>query len=72
MEDPEEANQAVQDRPPRYTIHVRTGAGVDMLRLLVYGNESIQVYDTYSSGQPLLLCFGGELVPLCQGLLEAA
>ena len=68
----EEANQAVRDRPPGYTIHVRTGAGVDMLRLLVYGNESIQVYDTYSSGQPLLLCFGGELVPLCQGLLEAA
>ena len=72
VEDPEEANQAVRDRPPRYAIHVRTGAGVDMLRLLVYGNESIQVYDTYSSGQPLLLCFGGELVPLCQGLLEAA
>ena len=36
-----------------------------------YANESIQVYDTYSSGQPFLFCFGGELVPLCQELLEA-
>lgn len=70
VEELAEVSETVGDRPPRYTIHVRTEAGIDMLRLLVYANESTQVYDTYATGQPLLLCFGSELVPLCQGLLE--
>lgn len=70
VEDLDDVSQTVGGRPPRYTIYVRTEAGIDMLRLLVYANESIQVYDTYASGQPLLLCFGSDLVPLCQGLLE--
>lgn len=70
VEDLAEASQTVGDRPPRYTLTVRDGTGVELLRLLVYGNESTQVYDSYTPGQPLLLCFGGELVPLCQGLLE--
>ena len=57
---------------PRYTIQVHSQEGLAEVRLLVYGNESIQVYNTYSSGQPLALCFGAEVVPLCQGLLGAA
>lgn len=72
VEELTEVSETVGDRPPRYTIHVRTEAGIDLLRLLVYANESTQVYDTYATGQPLLLCFGSELVPLCQGLLETA
>lgn len=70
VEDLAEAGETVGDRPPRYTLTVRDEAGVELVRLLVYGNESTQVYDSYTPGQPLLLCFGGELVPLCQGLLE--
>lgn len=56
---------------PRYTIQVRSGSGLDEVRLVVYANESIQVYDSYSLGQPLVLCFGAEVVPLCQELLRA-
>lgn len=70
VEDLAEAGQTVGDRPPRYTLTVRDGAGVELLRLLVYGNESTQVYDSYAPGQQLVLCFSGELIPLCQGLLE--
>lgn len=69
VEDLAEASETVGDRPPRYTLTVRDEAGVELVRLLVYGNESTQVYDSYTPGQPLLLCFGGELVPLCQELL---
>lgn len=69
VEDLTEVSQTVGDRPPRYTVTVRNSAGVELVRLWVYANESIQVYDSYSAGQPLLLCFGGELVPLCQGVL---
>lgn len=69
VEDFEEIDQLVGGPPSRYTIHVRSPEGLDQLRLTVYANESIQVYDTYSSGQPLLFCFSGELVPLCQGLM---
>ena len=71
VEDSQEVEQLVGGPPPRYTIQVRSPEGLDQLRLVVYANESIQVYDTYSSGQPFLFCFGGELVPLCQELLEA-
>lgn len=71
VEDAQEADQLVGGPPPRYTIQVRSPEGLDQLRLVVYANESTQVYDTYSSGQPLLFCFSGELVPLCQELLEA-
>lgn len=56
-------------RLPRYTIQVRSPEGLDEVRLAVYANESIQVYDAYAAGQPMVFCFGGELVPLCQGLL---
>lgn len=70
VEDLAEAGQTVGDRPPRYTLTVRDGAGVELLRLLVYGNESTQVYDSYAPGQQLVLCFSGDLIPLCQGLLE--
>lgn len=66
----EEVSQTVGDRPPRYTLAVRDAAGVELLRLGVYANESTQVYDSYHSGQQLLLCFSGELVPLCQGILQ--
>ena len=69
VEDLLEVSQTVGDRPPRYTLTVRDTAGVELLRLGVYANESTQVYDSYHSGQQLLLCFSGELVPLCQGLL---
>lgn len=65
----EDFEEVMGGPPPRYTIHVRSPEGLDQLRLVVYANQSIQVYDTYSSGQPLLFCFSGELVPLCQGLL---
>ena len=69
VEDLLEVSQTVGDRPPRYTLTVRDTARVELLRLGVYANESTQVYDSYHSGQQLLLCFSGELVPLCQGLL---
>lgn len=70
VEDLAEASETVGDRPPRYTLTVRDGTGLELVRLLVYGNESTQVYDSYAPGQQLLLCFSGDLIPLCQGLLE--
>jgi len=72
VEDLAEVSQTVGDRAPRYTITVWDAGGGELLRLWVYANESIQVYDSCSPGQPLLLCFSGELVPLCQGMLGTA
>lgn len=65
---------SVQDggRPPRYTLQVRSAEGLDEVRLVVYANESIQVCDSYAPGQPMVFCFSGDLVPLCQGLLGTA
>ncbi len=68
----EEFEEILGGPAPRYTIQVRSPEGLDEVRLLVYGNESIQVYNIYSSGQPLALCFSAEVVPLCQGLLGGA
>jgi len=69
VEDLAEVSQTVGGRAPRYTLTVWDAAGEELLRLWVYANESIQVFDSASPGQPLLLCFGGELVPLCRGML---
>ena len=69
VENPQEVSQTVADLSPRFTIRLQDASGTDRLRLSVYANESILVYNTYSSGQRLVLCFSGELVPLCQELL---
>lgn len=68
----EDFEEIIGGPAPRYTIHVRSPEGPDEVRLLVYGNESVQVYDAYSSGQPLVLCFSADVVPLCQELLGGA
>ena len=70
VEDPEEVGQTVKGRAPRFTIQIRNSDGTGLVRLQVYANESTLVYDAYSTGQRLLLCLSGELVPLCQSLLE--
>ena len=70
VEDPSEVSQTVSDLSPRYTLRLRDGSGAERLRLLVCANESILVYNAYSSGQRLVLSFSGQLVPLCQELLE--
>ncbi len=72
VEDFEGVSPQEGGRLPRYTIQVRSPEGLDEVRLAVYANESIQVYDAYAPSQPMVFCFGAELVPLCQGLLEGA
>ena len=72
MEDFEGVSLQDGGRPPRYILQVRSAEGLDEVRLVVYANESIQVCDSYAPGQPMVFCFSGDLVPLCQGLLGTA
>ena len=66
-----EAGELVEDFEG-VSLQVRSAEGLDEVRLVVYANESIQVCDSYAPGQPMVFCFSGDLVPLCQGLLGTA